>query len=240
MKYYKLCLIDQPKSSWVLHDVIKRVPKRKNPEMPSAFYKFFAPPDADVHMKERYQKLCCTQCGRYHSDEVFDAGFEEPVAIRFKQDMAWTDDRQLVLNDKVLGVLKAAKVEGYESKPIGKSGWHVMRVTPRVDCDESIFEVAEPFCGACGQPRSAGKAVSFLSQIKVPAGATNTFFTTKIGWASKYKMDRNVFLTEDVYRALKDGKVSGPYCDRLLTDDEVVKMEAGKQPAGRTVYLSGK
>ena len=239
MRYYHLCLIDQPKSSWVLHDVIKRVAKRKNPEMPSAFYKFFAPPDADVHMKARYQELCCPKCGRYDSDEVFDAGFEEPMGIRFKQDMAWTNDRQLVLNDKVLGVLKAAKVGGYEAKPIGKSGWHVMRVTSRVDCNKKVYNLEKPNCKACGQPDEAGGSIWQLRDVKPPAGA-NTFFTTKVGWASMYMVDRDVFLTEDVYRALKDGKVSGPYCDRLLTDDEVVKMRAGKQPAGRTVYLSGK
>ena len=239
MNYFRLCLVDQPKSSWVLHDVIKRVPKRRNAEMPSAFYKFFAPPDADVHMKERYQKLCCLKCGRYDSDEVFKAGFEEPMAIRFKQDMAWTDDRQLVLSDKVLSVLKAAKVGGYETKPIAKSGWHVMRVTSRVACNERVYNREKPNCKACGQPDEAGGAVWQLCDVKPPAGA-NTFFTTKVGWASKYQVDRDVFLTEDVYLALKNGKVSGPYCDRLLTDDEVVKMRAGKQPAGRTVYLRGK
>ncbi|HEV2294712.1 MAG TPA: hypothetical protein VGR35_12735 [Tepidisphaeraceae bacterium] len=240
MTYYRLCLLDQPKSSWVLHDVIKRVPKRKNPEMPSAFYKFFAPPDADVHMKERYQPLCCPKCGRYESDEVFDAGFEEPMAIRFKQDMAWTDDRQLVLSDKVLKVLKAAKVGGYETKPIGKSGWHVMRVTSRVECNKKAYNLEKPNCKACGQPDEGGGSIWQLRDIKPPAG-TNMFFTTKVGWPSMYMADREVFLTEDVFAALKEGKVSGPHCERLLTDDEVAKMKAtGKEPAGRTVYLKGK
>ena len=191
-------------------------------------------------MKERYQKLCCPKCGRYDSDNVFDAGFEEPMAIRFKQDMAWTDDRQLVLSDKVLKVLKAAKVGGYETKPIGKSGWHVVRVTSRVDCNAKAYNLEKPNCKGCGQPDEAGGSIWQLRDVKPSAGATNTFFTTKVGWASMYMTDREVFLTEDVYAALKDGKVSGPHCDRLLTDDEVVKMRAGKQPAGRTVYLKGK
>lgn len=240
MKYYRLSLLDQPKSSWVLHDVLKRAPKRKNPDMPSTFYKFFAPPDADVHMKERYQTLCCPKCGRYESDKVFDAGFEEPMAIRFKQDMAWSDDRQLVLNDKVVDVLKKAKVDGYQVKPIGKSGWHVMKVTERVDCNKSAYNLEKPNCKACGQPDEGGGSIWRLRDIKAPA-APNTFFTTKVGWASMYASDREVFVTEDVYHALKGGKVSGPYCERLLTDEEVAAMKAtGKEPAGRTVYLKGK
>lgn len=240
MKYYRLGLPDQPKSSWVLHDVVKRTPKRKDPQVPSAFYKFFAPPDADVHMKERYQKLCCPTCGRYDSDEVFDAGFDEPMAIRFKQDLALTDDRQLVLSDAVLKVLKAAKVRGYETKPIGRSGWHVMRVTSRVDCNAKAYNLEKPNCKGCGRPDEGGGGVWQLRDVKPPAGA-NTFFTTKVGWGSMYMADREVFLTEDVYAALKDGKVSGPHCERLLTDEEVAAMKAtGKQPAGRTVYLKGK
>src|SRR3954467_13836261 len=92
MNYYCLCLLDQPKSSWVLHDVIKRLPKGKSPEMPSAFYKFFPPPDANLHLKARFQPLCCPTCGRYDSDAVFEAGFEEPVSVHFKQDLALTND----------------------------------------------------------------------------------------------------------------------------------------------------
>lgn len=243
MRYYLVCHLDQPKSSWVLHDVIKRVPKRKNPEMPSAFYKFFSPPDADVHIKKRYQALCCPKCGRYDSDTVFDAGFEEPMAIRFKQDMAWTDDRQLVLSDKVRDLLKKAKVGGYETKPIGKSGWHVMRVTLRVDCNKKVYNLEKPNCKACKQPAEGGcggGGIWQLRDIKLPAGV-NTFFTTRVGWASMYLADRQLFMTEDVYHTLKDGKISGPYCDRLLTDEEVATMRATrKQPAGRTVYLKGK
>ena len=240
MTYYRFCLIDQPKSSWVLHDVIQRSLKRRSTEMPSAFNKFFAPPDADVHRKERYQKLCCSKCGRYDSDEVFEAGFEEPMAIQFKQDMGWTNDRQLVLSDKVLGVLKKAKVGGYETKPVGRSGWHVMRVTSRVDCNKKVYNLEKPNCKACGQPAEGGGSIWQLRDVKPPAG-TNTFFTTKVGWASMYEADREVFLTKDVYEALKDGKVSGPHCDRLLSDEEVARMKTtGKEPAGRTVYLKGK
>src|SRR5688572_25144270 len=152
MKHFRLALLDQPKTSWVLHDIIKPLKKHKNPDMPSAFYKFFPPPDADVHIKERYQKLCCSKCGKYDSDKVFKAGFEEPVAVRFKQDIAWTDDRQLVVNDRVLGVLEAAEVDGYEAKPIGKSGWHVVRVTSRVDCNKKVYSLEKPNCKACKQP----------------------------------------------------------------------------------------
>jgi hypothetical protein len=245
MRYYTLCTLDQPKTSWVLHDIIKKVKSKKNPEMPPAFYKFFPPPDAEVHMKERYQPLCCPKCGKYDSDAVFKAGFEEPVAIRFKQDLGLTDDRQVVMNNKCLAVLKAAKVGGFETKPIGKSGWHVLKVTLRVACNEEAYVHTPPECEACGRFKGGGGILWRERDIKAPA-KPNTFFTTKSGWASKYLQDRSVFLTEDVYAGLKAGTIKGPHCDRLQSDEEIAKREElqkqGKNwvPQGLTVYLSGK
>jgi hypothetical protein len=103
-----------------------------------------------------------------------------------------------------------------------------------------VYNLEKPNCKRCKQPDEAGGSIWQLRDVKPPAAA-NTFFTTKVGWPSMYETDREVFLTEDVYLTLKGGKVSGPCCDRLLTDEEVVTMKAtGKEPAGRTVYLKGK
>jgi hypothetical protein len=74
----------------------------------------------------------------------------------------------------------------------------------------------------------------------------NTFFTTKAGYAMDFR-DRDIFFTEDVLQLLKAGKVKGPYCERLWTDEELAKAKEKEkqgikmwQPPGSTVYLSGK
>jgi hypothetical protein len=206
MNYYTLCLLDQPKTSWVLHDIVKQLPKKEQ-VLPPVFYKFFPPPSAEVYMKPRYQELCCKKCGRYDTDLAFALGFEEPVTIRFKEDMDHTDDRIFVINDKCLNVLQAAKVGGYETKPIGKSGWHALRVTLLVDSDKTWLIITKPNCTECGRPKGSGGSIWNTRQISVPAQA-NTFFSTNLVSPSAAFHDRQIFLTEDVYQSLKAEKIN--------------------------------
>jgi hypothetical protein len=55
--------------------------------------------------------------------------------------------------------------------------------------------------------------------------------------------DRDIFITEGVVKALKDGGIKGGYCNRLWTDEEVrmaeKKAKQGKKwkPPGSTVLL---
>jgi len=55
--------------------------------------------------------------------------------------------------------------------------------------------------------------------------------------------DREIFATEDVIKALKEGDIKGGYCNRLWTDEEVriaeEKRKQGKKwkPPGSTVLL---
>lgn len=243
MNYFCLWENDQARASWVLFDLVKAGPKHlRKPELPSVMYQFFGPqPEGDMWMKPQYAPLCCRKCGRYDEDAVFEAGFTEPARIRIKGDYSHTQDRVLVVNEKFLSVICKAKVCGYETKPVGRSGWHALRVTNRVKCAEGVLIPAEPYCAVCGRSDGAVGEFQHRSQLSVPTMG-NTFFTTKTNWHRRL-WDRDIFLTEDVVKTLKDGGIKGGYCNRLWTDEKVrmgeEKTKQGKKwkPPGSTVLL---
>jgi hypothetical protein len=247
MNYYEMGLVDEPKSSWVIKHVVKKLPAHPHREgVPAVFYRFFPFPDAQVQIKPQYQHLCCKKCGRFDSDKVFDVGFGDPVTIRLKGELGHTDDRMFIINNHVLGVLHRAKVQGFETKPLGTSGWHAVRVTLRVRSADGIIKNRKPNCSTCGRPRESYGSYDYCSEIDVPK-RDNTFFTHKRAWPSSHFRDRDVFATEDVVIALKAAKVKGPYFNRLLSD---IEREHQKQkekqgnsnwwPPKTTIYLSGK
>lgn len=194
-------------------------------------------------MKPAYQSLVCKTCERYDDDPVFEVGFSDPVIIRIKGDFAGTEDRVYAVSQKFLETLRRAKVQGYETKPLGSSGWHALHVTERVDCDESVMEFIGPFCSGCKRPARTPGALKHLRQISAPQ-KPNTFFTTEKGWAKPFS-NRDIFLTEDVVKALKAGGVAGGWCTRLWSDAEVrIGQEKAKKgvrwnPPGWCVSLNG-
>ena len=187
MPAYELVGKDQPKSSWAVFDIIKPLPKRpKNPELPPVIYTFFGPePDGEMQIKPQYAKLRCKTCGRFDEDAVFDLGFSDPISIRIKGDFARTQDRIFAISEKMLSVLRSNKVHGYETKALGTSGWHAMKVTERVDCDETVIKSLGPLCPECGRPDRVPGSFTQLSQFSAPKHQ-NTFFTTKRGWAKPF------------------------------------------------------
>ena len=231
MNFYEISLEDQPKTSWAFHEVVKLLPKQPRPtEMPSVFYKFFPSADVEVRMKPQYHKVCCKKCGRFNSDKIFEIGFDEPVTIRFKGDFGYSNDRMFVINDKFLKVLKQAKARGYKTKPLGKSGWHALRATLRVEHVDKVIKTQKPLCSECGRPKENFGVFEYRRQFSLP-NQYNTFFTTTKGWPSSHGCDRQLFISEDVLNALQEGGIAGGYCNRLWTDEEQ-KLQKEKEKQG--------
>mgnify|MGYP001569024203 CR=1 FL=1 len=243
MNYYYLDERDQTRPSWVLFDLVKRGRKNvRQSELPPAIYQFFgSQPEGEMRMKPEYLQTCCKKCGRYDEDAVFQVGFSDPVTIRIKGDYSHTQDRVFLVSERFLKVLCNAKVRGYESKPVGKSGWHALCVTVRVNCADGVLKPAEPYCPACGRPDGAVGSFERVSQLSVPRD-DKTFITTNVNYHRRL-WDRDIFITENVLRALKDGGIKGGYCSRLWTDEEVrFAGEMAKQgrkwkPTNSTVLL---
>jgi hypothetical protein len=225
MNCYYLDECDQPHSSWILFELAKGPPKQaRKRELPPMIYQFLGPQtDGEMRMKPEYLSLCCKKCGRYDEDSVFEVGFSDPVTLRIKGDFTHTQDRMFVVSDKLLRVLRKAKTGGFESKPVGKSGWHALRVTLQVDCAEGVLKPADPYCEECGRPDGAVGSFDHASQINCPEyGAT--FFTTKVNYHRRL-WDRDIFITEGVLKVLKENGIKGGYCSRLWTDEEVLTAE---------------
>jgi len=225
-----------------LFEVIKAAPKHvREPELPPVLYRFFGPVrEGKLQMKAEYLPVCCEKCGRYDEDDIFTIGFRDPAEIRIKGDFSHTQDRIFTVNDKFLNVVRNAKTFGFETKPIGKSGWHAFKVNCRVDCKDGVLEPTEPVCEECGR-REASGSFNYANQISAPP-LGNTFFTTKVHY-HRMLWERDIFITEEVVRTLKDGGIKGGYCNRLWKDEELrmrdEKAKHGKKwkPPGSTVLL---
>src|SRR5438876_2220990 len=90
-KYYRIEGNDQPASSWLLFEPVNPALKRpKRPEIPTTVRKLLGRPASQIVMKPQYDHLRCKTCGRYDSNEIFDAGFKDPVSIRIKGDFSRT------------------------------------------------------------------------------------------------------------------------------------------------------
>jgi hypothetical protein len=243
MPYYRLGQNDQQKSSWVLYEVIKRIPQPKRPkEIPGVVSRLLGKrSDAELRMKDQYRALCCPQCGRYDSYQMYEVGFDDPVQIRIKGDFAHTDDRILVINEKFLAVLKAEKVSGYETKPVGQGGWHALYVTLQVNHSSDVVTLRAPNCSLCGRPTESFGLFTNENELTLPE-EDNVLFTTKGSWPRAFS-DRDIFVTEKVAKALKLAGIKGGYCSKLWTDAEIQKRDekAAKgvtwKPPGMTIYI---
>lgn len=243
MNYYYLVEKDKLRLSWAVSVVRKPLPKHtRNAELPPVLYRFLGPvPEGEMALKPQYEGVACKVCGSYDDDAMFDLGFFDPVTIRFKEDFGHTDDRVFVISQKFLDVLRSAKIHGFETKPLGSSGWHALRVTERVECDESVMEQIGPFCRECGRAERVPGAFTKLEELSLPS-RPRVIFTTKKGWPKPFR-DRTTFLTEDVVELLKGAGIKGGWCHRLWTSNEVEKMEVkakqGKKwkPPGAIVTL---
>jgi hypothetical protein len=237
---------DHAKSSWVLFEVVRPLPGRpRSPALPPAMAAFFGPrPDGEMRMRPHFQPACCPACGRYDEDDVFDIGFEGPVTIRLLGDFGWTEDRLCVVSARFLKVLRGAKVRGYETKPVGTSGWHALRVTERVECRKGVIRPSRKRCRACGRPDGGVGGFQDVGDLSVP-GHPNTLFTTEVHRHRRFQ-DRDIFATDDVVGALKRAGIKGGYCNRLWTDeerdriDEEAKVGVRWKPPGTTVLLNGR
>lgn len=246
MKLYRMCELDQPRSSWAAHEITKKLRGRRSGEMPEAFYRFWTPPDAEVQLMDQYLPLQCPECGLYDSDEVFRTGFEGEPTIRFKQELGFTSDAVFVISERVRQVLEAAEVRGYETRPLGRSSWHALNVSLRVDTAEGMFAEGEETCPRCGRGYRENCSVWAENQISLP-DATCTFFTTRGStMAAPSSPDREIFMTADVVDVLLAAKAPGPHLERLQTDEEIrireQKASQGRNwlPEKMTVYLRGK
>jgi hypothetical protein len=247
MKYFSLWPGDQKQSSWVLFSFEQKSGRRRKSEsaIPSTVHALLGKAaEGGLWMKPQYQHIRCGKCRRYDADEAFRVGFDAGAIIKIKGDFGHTNDRIVLINDKFLGVLKSGGVKGYESKPIGKTGWHAFRVSLFVESSEEVIKTTGPQCPECGRPEESWGVHQRLSDLSLPLDS-NTFFTTKSCWPSAPFLDREMFLTEDVMELITDAGITGGYCYRLWTEDEARKYDENrkngvdKTPPGTTVYLRG-
>jgi hypothetical protein len=196
--------------------------------------------------RPRYSQVVCSRCHRFDSDKIYEAGFDDDVAIRFRDDFAITNDRIFLISERTLNVLHRGGTGGFEVKPVGTEGWHAMNVTLRVDSDPGAYREAGSRCSGCGMRKegAGGGIISLLSQITAPR-QSNVFFTTKAAFHGREISDRDILCTEDVVLLLKENGIRKGSFHRLWTENEMKTFDQKRSqgidnwyPPKRIIYLS--
>ena len=243
MNYYRLSEKDQPRLSWalVIREKKGKLPERP-PAIPATVHRLLGQPfPPGLRFKPQYSRYRCKLCGRFDGYEVFDEGFDDDVKIRIKGDFGHTTDRIFVVNDRFVKTIESVNAQGYELKPLGKSGWHAFRVNCLVGIAPGVIKTTNSVCPECGRPDEAWGLVQRVSEIDVPA-TSGTFFAPKKGMP-RAVTDRDIFITEDLMLALKANGIKGAYCSRLFTDEEWAKLKVNPigivddRPRGSTIFL---
>jgi hypothetical protein len=248
LRLYRIEAREQPRRNWAIFRELK-APKRlpPSPGVPAQVRRMMGwhrGVGAIKEIRARYRRLVCPVCHGFDSDKIFDAGFGGDISIHSQDDFAETDDYMFVVSQEMLQVLRKARVKGYEVKKIGKAGWHVLRVTLRVDSNPRVFRYEKARCKSCGRPLDGGGLHELMAQIEPPP-FPNTFFTTKLRCLAREGPDRDLFCTEDVVLLLKENGIRKGRFDRLWTNEEK-KTHAAKEkqdifnwyPPKSTIWLS--
>lgn len=177
-----------------------------------------------------YLDCICPACRSVDRTALFTRrqGLEGGPKIRVSKgrELAEARDGFLLVQNRVLELLKKHGVSGYETRAIPYTEWHVLRVTRRVAYRDFTPKREKPPCKACGRGAYYGIARR-LSEIDVPAD-DNTFFAPELERTNVY----DVYLTESVARMLKSEGVKGGLLTRLLNDEEHLVATTGS-PAAR-------
>ncbi len=242
MNYYTLWGNDQARHSWVLITEEKAKPRARPPEVPKVVHQLLgAPVPSGLRFKPRYSRFRCGLCRRFDGYAVFDEGFDGDVKIRIKGDFGHSTDRIFVVNDRFLAALRSVNTSGYETKALGQSGWHALKITTAVRVADSAYGGGGNTCPECGRLEFGGMDIDRISDITPPTEAV-TLFTHQKSWPCT-AFDRMPLLTEPVVHALKEHGIKGGFCDQLFTDEvwATLKLDSlgnlVKRPKGSQVFL---
>jgi hypothetical protein len=246
-RLYWVCANEQPRRNWAVFREIKAPkPLPRLEFIPSALFGTSHGIGGVFQTRPRYSQVVCSRCQRFDSDKIFEAGFDEDVVVRFRDDFALTNDRIFLISQRMLEVLRKGRVGGFEVKPVGTQGWHAMNVTLRVDSDPSAYHEAGTKCQGCGMRKegAGGGIISRLSQVTAP-GQSNVFFTSKVAFHGREISDRDFLCTEDVVGLLKENGIRKGSFHRLWTDQEMKTFDQKRAqgidkwyPPKRIIYLS--
>lgn len=181
-------------------------------------------------LKQPYVSLICHKCDNLDMYDVFDSGYYEPFIFPKKItgnniDFCITIDGQLIVNKKFLNCLKTNSVAGYEEKPIGSTGWHALKIVKF--CDEYIYR-QQPECDSCQKSKWLGRKLDANLSID----SSNSLFTSRdpIIYDRYYNLSREIFMTEDVAKSLKEFGIKGGYCKSIPLNPET-ETDFYKTPA---------
>src|SRR6185436_7195865 len=170
MKMFSLCPRDQMRQSWVL--CVEGKARERNKTAKDTFRNVHAllgsAVTGEIRMKPQYNSIRCGLCRRYDSARAFEVGFDDTATIRIKGDFGYTTDRIFVISDKLLSTLKTHQVGGFESKPVGKTGWHAFQANRFVESNDSVIQTAGALCPECGRPEDSWGSYQRLSDLVPP------------------------------------------------------------------------
>jgi hypothetical protein len=218
-RFYQFWTSDQPDFNW-----LTRVTSR----------------DGEYGMRFRYLKLLCRECSRFGLEDVFRDGFDSHIRIKVSKgrNILTTDDHFLCVSDAILHALINAGVQGFEYKQLPETPWHVLSITNRRPFDQRVYKTEGRRCSTCGR-QAQYRAIQNEREIEPPSELL-TFFCTA---TERGQGGFDSFVTEALFRLLKDAGLKGAAFHRLFTaeeEDEIAKRRQTQptwRPKGSAIAL---
>lgn len=215
MRLYNYWPADLPHSNWLMHT------EEREAIVPN-------PP---------YDRLICPRCRQFSYDDVFALGFEDikPI-IRVKGDIFMSDDDLLCINTRFRELIEAKEFPGLKLKPLGKTGWSVVKVASRFKVRPEVYQVVRGPCSECGRPREVLGSVRHLGQfLAVPVA--ETFFTPECDQPKTRFMA--LLLTDGIVAAMKQSKIKGGALHEILDEGLYAKLTAAWQRGEKIKFPKG-
>ena len=176
----------------------------------------------------------------FRTRRVFRDGFDSHIRIKVSKgrNILTTDDYFLCVSDVILHTLINADVQGFDHKQLPETPWHVLSITNRRLFDQTVYTTEGRRCSTCGR-QAQYRTIQNEREIEPPSELL-TFFCTA---AERGQGGFDSFVTEALFRLLKDAGLKGAAFHRLFTADEEIEIERHRQtqptwrPKGSAVAL---
>ena len=184
-------------------------------------------------VKPRYARFVCRECMKINHEKVFAEGFDPGLRIRANADLLGSEEGFYCVNERARRVIEINGFQGLSLKPLEGRPWYVVNVARRVRADQTAYTYSIEKCTECGRPKDVTGLITFLDQIEAPS-KPGTFFGPTFDRCGSMNGDRDLFVTEDIVLAFKEGGITGGIFEKLLAGKE--KAQFDQAVASGTVF----
>jgi hypothetical protein len=173
-------------------------------------YAFHEEADGLLRLKNRYDALRCTRCGKIDEIEALRAGGVEIFGFRPKYEFMATLDGVFLLSKRCWNVIADNRFRGIEPIELSQTTTQYCAIyfQPEFVRSHSMKGIKRyRLCDVCGRYGEL-KGMPPIDEIDIPS-EKGIFFTTKPFGESPMGWEPTLFVSEDVLKVFRKEKVKG-------------------------------